>query len=124
MFEVFVRTQFSAAHRLADYHGDCARWHGHNWDVQVTLRAAELNPLGLAVDFREVKAAVQQVLASLDHSDLNQHPAFVGLNPSCEAVARHIYRELVPQFSVQGVRVVRVQVCETPNAGAAYFEEE
>jgi len=122
MFELFVRTQFSAAHRLADYAGDCARRHGHNWEVTVTLGARELNNLGLAVDFREVKQALKRILDELDHSDLNQYAPFAGMNPSCEVIARHVYRELAKVFSGEDTRVLRVQVCETPNTGAVYYE--
>ncbi len=122
MFEIFIKTQFSAAHRLVDYPGDCARWHGHNWEVTVTLGAQELNALGLAVDFREVKQTVGSLMAELDHSDLNQHPAFAAINPSCEVVARHLYQALKPHYPGPDLRVLRVQVCETPNAGAVYFE--
>jgi 6-pyruvoyltetrahydropterin/6-carboxytetrahydropterin synthase len=122
MFEVFVRTQFSAAHRLKEYAGNCARWHGHNWDVRVTLGAEDLDRLGLAVDFRELKQALKQLLDELDHSDLNEYPPFAGMNPSCEVIARHLYKELAKHFSGNTVRVLRVQVCETPNAGAVYYE--
>jgi 6-pyruvoyltetrahydropterin/6-carboxytetrahydropterin synthase len=122
MYEVSVRTQFSAAHRLADYAGNCARWHGHNWDVQATLGATELNELGLSVDFREAKKAVGSVLERLDHTDLNALAEFAGCNPSCEVIARFIYRELARHFAGSSVRVLRVQVCETPNAGVVYYE--
>lgn len=122
MFEIFVRTQFSAAHRLAAYDGNCARWHGHNWEVVATLGTAELNDLGLAMDFRELKQSLAAVLGELDHTDLNQVPAFAGANPSCEVVARHVYRELARRLTGRSVRVLRVQVCETPNAGAVYYE--
>lgn len=125
MFEVFVKTQFSAAHRLVNYDGNCARWHGHNWEVTVTLGTEQLDELGLAVDFREVKRVLNQVLESLDHSDLNQNPAFSGINPSCEVIARHLYQALRAHFPgppARPVRVMRVQVCETPNAGAVYYE--
>ncbi|MFA4945554.1 MAG: 6-carboxytetrahydropterin synthase [Lentisphaeria bacterium] len=124
MFEIFVKTQFSAAHRLAGYPGNCANWHGHNWDVTVTLGVAELNALGLAVDFRDVKREVGALMAELDHTALNENPAFVAPNPTCEVVARHLYRSLQERLrAIQSpARVLRVQVSETPNAGAVYYE--
>lgn len=32
VFEVYVKTYFSAAHSLKGYQGDCARIHWHNWE--------------------------------------------------------------------------------------------
>ena len=94
MYEVFVETHFSAAHRLADYPGNCARRHGHNWQVSVAVQAAELNALGMAVDFRCVKQAVRDLLESLDHTDLNEVPELAGSNPTCEVISCYIYKQL------------------------------
>src|SRR5512141_1368611 len=41
IFEVSVETNFSAAHALRGYQGDCARLHGHNWTVRVSVSCRE-----------------------------------------------------------------------------------
>ena len=56
------------------------------------------------------------------HTDLNQIPDLTQLNPTCEVLARHLFGELARELNDDNVRVVRVQVSETPTAGAAYFE--
>ncbi len=84
MFDIFIRSHFSAGHHLRDYPGNCEKPHGHNWKIEVTVRAAELDELGMAVDFRVVKKAVADVIKNLDHCDLNEHPAFSKKNPSSE----------------------------------------
>jgi len=122
MYELFVESHFSAAHRLDRYPGDCARWHGHNWAVTVYLQASALNEIGMAVDFRSVKEALRRVLSAFDHRDLNEVPEIAGLNPTCEVIARHIFRELAKEFPGPDVRVARVQVCETPGTGVTYTE--
>ena len=122
MFELFAESHFSAAHRLVDYPGNCARWHGHNWHVRVTVQAEELDRLGMAVDLRRVKAALRGLIERFDHTDLNQIPDLTQLNPTCEVLARHLFGELARELNDDNVRVVRVQVSETPTAGAAYFE--
>jgi 6-pyruvoyltetrahydropterin/6-carboxytetrahydropterin synthase len=122
MFEVFVESHFSAAHRLRDYPGNCAQCHGHNWTVQAVFQTAELSDLGLALDFRVAKACLQKILAALDHKDLNQVPELAGVNPSCEVIARHIYRAIAADANRQKLKVARVTVRETPTAGATYYE--
>jgi len=37
VFEITVEEQFSAAHALRNYPGDCEHLHGHNWAVEVTV---------------------------------------------------------------------------------------
>lgn len=123
VFEVYVKTYFSAAHRLCGYPGDCARIHGHNWMVEVYVQARELNEIGIAIDFRDIKLAVKEVLGRMDHFDLNELPAFKEINPTSENIARFLYAELSSALNSGTVRVSKVKVCETPGAGAFYWEE-
>ena len=122
MYELFVESTFSAAHRLADYPGNCARYHGHNWLVTVFVQAREVNALGMAVDFRDIKKALAAILERLDHADLTQLPEFAAVNPTCEVIARFIYLELKRRLASDRVQVARVRVCETATAGATYSE--
>ncbi len=69
-FEIYVETNFSAAHSLVGYQGDCARVHGHNWSVEVFVRCKELDNIGIGIDFREIKTTVKDVLMNLDHFNL------------------------------------------------------
>ncbi|MEN6439533.1 MAG: 6-carboxytetrahydropterin synthase QueD [Syntrophobacter sp.] len=123
VFEVYVKSHFSAAHSLKGYQGNCARTHGHNWMIEVYVRCTELNELGIGIDFRDIKAAVSEVLSGLDHSDLNDLPAFRDENPTSENIARLIYRQLSARLNTPVTRVSRIRVCETPGAGAFYWEE-
>jgi 6-pyruvoyltetrahydropterin/6-carboxytetrahydropterin synthase len=121
--EVYVKTHFSAAHCLKGYPGDCARLHGHNWIIEVYVRCERLNAIGIGIDFRDIKTSVKEVLQGLDHFNLNELPAFQSVNPTSENIARFLYRELGRKLNADGVRVSRVKVCETPGAGAYYWEE-
>ena len=123
IFEVYIKTHFSAAHRLEGYPGDCARSHGHNWIVEVYVQCKELNEIGIGIDFRHIKAAVGEVLFNLDHFHLNDLEPFKTMNPSSENIARYLYRELSQKINANGVRVSKVKVSETPGAGAFYWEE-
>ncbi len=123
VYEVYVKTHFSAAHRLHGYPGDCARMHGHNWIVEVYVRCSALDDLGIGMDFRDIRGAVKEVLERMDHCDLNELPAFREVNPTSEHIARYLYRELSQIINTDVVKVSRVKVCETPGAGAYYWEE-
>lgn len=122
-FEIYVESQFSAAHFLKGYPGDCAELHGHNWKVRVSVACKTLDEAGLGVDFREIKRVLEEVLAGFDHTALNDHPAFRTSNPSSENIARFLYREISAKFDRRGCSVAGVLVAETPETGVFYREE-
>jgi 6-pyruvoyltetrahydropterin/6-carboxytetrahydropterin synthase len=123
VFEVYVKTHFSAAHSLKGYQGDCSRVHGHNWIIEVYVRCSELDGIGIGVDFRDINRGVKDVLANLDHFNLNDLPAFKDVNPTSENIAKFLYHELGGELNTDSVQVSKVKVCETPGAGAFYWEE-
>lgn len=123
MFEVYVKTHFSAAHSLKGYPGDCARVHGHNWVIEVFVQCKELDEIGIGIDFRDVEQAARDVLEGLDHFHLNELPAFRDVNPSSENIAKFLYTGLSERLNSETAKVSRVKVYETPGAGASYWEE-
>ncbi|MFZ5765002.1 MAG: 6-carboxytetrahydropterin synthase QueD [Thermodesulfobacteriota bacterium] len=122
MFDVFIKTHFSAGHHLRNYPGNCEKPHGHNWNVEVTVRAERLDELGMGIDFRTVKAAVKKVMDDLDHRDLNEHPAFREKNPSSENLAAHIFNELKNELRSDRYHLHAVMVGETESTGVIYRE--
>ncbi len=122
MFELKIITQFSAAHHLRNFKGKCEQLHGHNWKVEVFVRADDLDDTGLVRDFGEIKEAAQEVLQSLDHCYLNELPAFQDQNPSSENIARYLFGELSRSLNERRVRVSAVAVWESDTACATYRE--
>lgn len=120
MFEISVTTHFSAAHHLVGYPGSCAGVHGHNWQVEVFVTGAELDPTGILVDFRTLRAAVSHAVDELDHQDLNTLAALQAGNPTSENVARYLYDSLSAAVNTERVRVARISVSETPESRATY----
>ena len=124
MFDIFVKSHFSAGHHLRDYPGNCERPHGHNWKIVVTIRATELDELGMALDFRVAKDAVKKVIDTLDHRDLNEHPDFKTRNPSSENIAAYIFNNLKNTLVSDHYAPYSVQVRETDNCGVIYREDK
>ena len=122
MFEVTIEETFAAGHALRNYRGKCENVHGHNYRAEVTLRGAELNAIGLLVDFVELKRVVHAVLDRMDHQWLNDFPPFDAINPSAENMAKYIYDEVSAALTAkEGVRVPSVRLWETDTASAIYF---
>ncbi len=122
MYRLTIKTGFAAAHNLINYQGDCENLHGHNWKVEVTVTARELDHAGLAIDFKVLKKKTNNLLDELDHKYVNQHHFFLDLSPSSENIARYLYLELSKLLNDGNVKVERVGVWESDNACAEYFD--
>ena len=123
MYEVTIIKSFSAAHLLAQIGGKCEELHGHNFRVEVTLAAPDLNESGLLIDFRVVKKWLSVILDQMDHKHLNELPCFAGINPSAENIAKYIYTSMEPKATESQVRIARIKVWESENAAVAYIGE-
>lgn len=118
-----VVSDFAAAHSLRDYPGDCRRLHGHNWKVEVEVTATQLDEVGMAVDFKVIKAVTKRVTDELDHRYLNEVAPFDTLNPTAENMAAHLYRRIGAELNDERVRVCAVTLWETERACVRYTEE-
>ena len=118
-----VRDSFSAAHSLRNYQGKCEAVHGHNFQVSLTVAGSELVPeTEYLVDFGDLKKALKEALAPLDHCYLNEVPPFDRLNVTSENLARHIFLECRKRLERPGLRVIQVGVAETDRQEAVYRE--
>lgn len=122
MFELKIEDSFAAAHRLRGYRGQCEDLHGHNWKIEVVVRADRLDDIGLALDFQELKAATKEVLDRLDHTFLNDLPPFSDANPSSENIARFVFEELAARLDREGLWMHRVTAWESEKACASYLK--
>ena len=118
-----MEREFSSAHHLKGYNGNCSEKHGHNWGVQVFIRADELDEIGIAVDFKALKRELDAILLELDHKDLNTVPPFDQINPTSENIAKTIYQRLASKLNDSRVKVHRVRISENKSSGASYFED-
>ncbi len=123
MYHLMIKTHFSAAHNLINYQGDCENLHGHNWRVEVTVSARELDKAGLGIDFKILKKQTNHLLDSLDHKHLNQLEPFLELSPSSENICRYLHEELSQMLNNDNVRVEKITVWESENACASYIPD-
>jgi 6-pyruvoyltetrahydropterin/6-carboxytetrahydropterin synthase len=122
MYKLKIITSFAAAHCLINYQGDCENLHGHNWRVEVSVLAQELDKAGLGIDFKVLKAETNALLKTLDHKYLNELTPFVGISPSSENISRFLYLELSKKMNNENVRVEMITVWESDFASATYYE--
>jgi 6-pyruvoyltetrahydropterin/6-carboxytetrahydropterin synthase len=123
MYEVTIIKSFSAAHILAEIGGKCEELHGHNFKVEATVAASDLNSTGLLIDFRVFKKWLDEILEDIDHKHLNIIPLFAGINPSAENIAKYICEKMELKAKAARVNVVRVKIWESENAAVTYIPD-
>ena len=122
MYELMIETKFAAAHQLRNYNGRCERLHGHNWRVQVFVVSDTLNDIGLAMDFKELKDATNDLLSVLEHAFLNDVFPFTEINPSSENIAKWLYDALGKKINSDDLDVSMVTIWESDTASASYYD--
>ena len=91
MFSVTVRDHMMIAHSFrGEVFGPAQRLHGATYVIDATFRRADLDADGIVVDIGRAAEELHAVVAELNYSNLDDDPAFAGMNTSTEALARVI----------------------------------
>lgn len=96
--------------------------HGHDWTLEVTARGPIDDETGFVVDLGELDARLDELVAPLDGSDLNEAIPEVRegrILPSTEALARWFWDRLAGGLPGRA-RLVRVRVAESDLLAAVY----
>jgi 6-pyruvoyl-tetrahydropterin synthase len=89
VFSVTVRDHVMIAHSLrGEVFGPAQRLHGATYVVDATFRRAALDADNLVVDIGRAAQELHAVLAELSYRNLDEAPAFAGMNTSTEALAQ------------------------------------
>lgn len=116
MFRITKEFHFSASHQLVGLASDhpCARFHGHNYIVEVELQAEQLNAVGFVRDYHELAPLKTYIDDTLDHRHLND---VLGDDlVTAERLAKHLFDWSKDRWQ----EVSAVRVSETPKTWAQY----
>jgi 6-pyruvoyl-tetrahydropterin synthase len=91
LFSITVRDHVMIAHSFrGEVFGPAQRLHGATFVVDATFRRAELDADGIVVDIGLATQQLTAVLADLNYRNLDDEPAFAGVNTSTEFLAKVI----------------------------------
>lgn len=89
MFSVTVRDHMMIAHSFrGELFGPAQRLHGATYVVDATFRRAVLDADNIVVDIGRASEVLHEVVGELTYRNLDDEPAFAGVNTSTEALAR------------------------------------
>jgi 6-pyruvoyltetrahydropterin/6-carboxytetrahydropterin synthase len=134
---VFItrKEHFNAAHKVwrpewsdeknAEVFGKCANpnWHGHNYDLFVTVKGAPNPETGFVIDLKLLSSIIKtHVVDIVDHMNLNLDVPFMkGTIASTENLAIGIFNILSPLIQQEGCTLHSVRLHETENNFVEYF---
>ncbi len=125
---------FNAAHKLFNpswsreknelVFGKCANenWHGHNFELHVTLKGMPDEETGFVFDVKKLSIIVKEkVIEKLDHKNLNVDVDFMsGKICSIENLVTGIWNQLAPHLP-ETVQLHSLKLYETPRIYVEYF---
>ena len=135
MIYITRKEKFNAAHKLfreewsdeknLETFGKCSNpnWHGHNYELFVTVKG-EINPeTGFVIDLKELKRIIRlHVTDVIDHRNINLDVAFMkGKMASTEVLAVTIFEVLKTYVNDQFATLHSVKLYETENNFVEYF---
>jgi len=121
MYTITVEAGFYALHRVRLLDTSLEESHGHDWIVRAHFTRAELDDVGMVLDYDQARAGLESVLAPLRGANLNESKALAGLNPTAEVVATYVFEGLL-RLGFASAR--RVEVTEAPGCVAMFEPAE
>ncbi|MFN5318213.1 MAG: 6-pyruvoyl trahydropterin synthase family protein [Bacteroidia bacterium] len=135
MIYVTRKEHFNAAHKLhrEDWteeknlavFGKCANanWHGHNFDLFVTVKGNPNPETGFVIDLKLLSELIREhIVEALDHKNLNLDVSFMkGIMPSTENLAIKIWEILDPYIKTEHCVLHCVKLYETENNFVEYY---
>lgn len=139
MLYISRKEHFNAAHKLynpewskeknLEVFGPCANenWHGHNFDLIVTVKGIPSPESGFVVDMKKLSTLIRKdVIDKLDHKNINMDVDFMkGKMASCENLVVEIWKIIergLPAITARG-KLHCIRLYETPRNFVEYFGE-
>jgi 6-pyruvoyl-tetrahydropterin synthase len=128
VFSITVRDHMMVAHSFRGaVFGPAQRLHGATFVVDATFRRPVLDDDGIVVDIGLATKQLGEVLGELSFRNLDDEPAFTGVNTSTEFLARVVADRLADRLSAgelgegaRGISAIMVTLHESHVAWASY----
>jgi 6-pyruvoyltetrahydropterin/6-carboxytetrahydropterin synthase len=119
VYEIYVSSQFEAAHQLQEGFGPASRLHGHTYRLETLVRGERLSEDGTLYDVGELRGAVEGLASELHMRDLDEVDGLAGSNTTAERVADYCWERLAPELSGKDLSTLTVRVWESGQVYAA-----
>ncbi len=129
MYSVKVRDHFMIAHSFqGEVFGPAQALHGATYVVDVEFFRPDLDASGIVVDIGRAIDGLKAMLGKLNYRNLDDDPAFKGVNTTTEVLAKTIFDAMATMATGDGLGVpagsvseIRVTLNESHVASASYI---
>jgi 6-pyruvoyltetrahydropterin/6-carboxytetrahydropterin synthase len=123
MYEVGTAAEVRAFHVMPDMEGPEGELHSHDYRIEVLVKRAELDELGMVCDLDVLEAALAGVVDHVRDVDLEVIRPADARAVTVEVFARWAHGALADAVREGGGEVLRVRVFESAVAFAGYSAE-
>ncbi len=128
MYTVEVRDHIMIAHSFrGDVFGPAQALHGATFVVDAAFIAKDVDENNIVIDIGRAHEALKVILQPLNYRNLDDIPAFKGINTTTEFLTRHIFDRLAEaardgKLGRDGneLKAIRVTISESHVARASY----
>ena len=128
LFSITVRDHVMVAHSFrGEVFGPAQRLHGATFVVDARFKRNDLDSDNIVVDIGLATVELGKVLAEFNYRNLDEVPAFKGINTSTEFLAKHIADQLADRVhagalgeGARGLAAIEVTLHESHVAWAGY----
>ena len=128
MYAVEVRDHVMIAHSIkGEVFGPAQKLHGATYVIDVRFMRRELDENDIVVDIGLAIDTVKAVLASINYSNLDEHPDFKGRRSTTETVALWVFQKVKAAIvagklgpSASGLKRLQITLHESHNALASF----
>jgi 6-pyruvoyl-tetrahydropterin synthase len=128
LYTVEVRDHIMIAHSFrGDVFGPAQALHGATFVVDAAFIARDVDKNNIVIDIGRAHEALKAILQPLNYKNLDNIPAFKGINTTTEFLTRHIFDRLA-EAAREGklgrdgneLKAIRVTISESHVARASY----
>lgn len=140
MFYIKRHFSFAGGHRLSKHPGLCKNFHGHNYNVWITIKSHTLDENDMVMDFGDLKKIVDPFIDQFDHcllindadeedmkpfEDRGMKILSFEQDPTAEIIAGELYTYLKQSLGrkFNHILVDQVEVFENERSSAIYRED-
>jgi 6-pyruvoyl-tetrahydropterin synthase len=128
LYTVEVRDHIMIAHSFrGDVFGPAQALHGATFVVDAAFIAKDVDENNIVIDIGRAHEALKVILQPLNYKNLDEIPAFKGINTTTEFLTRHIFDRLADaaregKLGRDGseLKAIRVTISESHVARASY----
>ena len=131
MYTVEVRDHVMIAHSIkGEVFGPAQNLHGATYVIDVCFMRKALDENDIVVDIGLATETVKKVLSSINFSNLDDHPDFLGRRSTTETVAKWVFDQMKAAIAAgklgpnaKGLARLKITLHESHNALASYESE-